>query len=67
MFVPIVCLGFTAYFGYDGWFNPEIESIQFNRWGFGVLLVLTLWFGYRGMKEMRAASAQSEDTGETQG
>jgi hypothetical protein len=43
LFIPIVCFGFTLYFGYDGWFNPEIESIQFNRVVFGLLVLLTIY------------------------
>ena len=42
-FMPVLLVLLAAWFGYDGWFNPEIESIMFNRVVFGLLLVLTIY------------------------
>ena len=53
LFLPAILAGLALWFGYDGWFNPEIKAVNFNRYGFGVLLLGALWFGYKGLKEMR--------------
>jgi len=42
-FMPVLLILLAAWFGYDGWFNPEIESILFNRVVFGLLLVLAIY------------------------
>ncbi len=42
-FMPVLLVLLAAWFGYDGWFNPEIESILFNRVVFGLLVVLAIY------------------------
>jgi hypothetical protein len=42
-FMPVLLVLLAAWFGYDGWFNPEIESILFNRVVFGVLVLLAIY------------------------
>jgi hypothetical protein len=37
-FLPVVLLGLALWFGWDGWFNQEMEWIKFNRYGFVFLL-----------------------------
>lgn len=37
-FMPVILAGMTLWFGRDGWFNEETESVLFNRYGFGFLL-----------------------------
>jgi hypothetical protein len=37
-FLPVLLIGFMVWFGYDGWFNPDMEWIKFNRYGFGFLV-----------------------------
>jgi hypothetical protein len=60
LFLPTILSGLALWFGYDGWFNPEIEAVNFNRYGFGVLLLLAVWFGYKGLQEMRMLREQDE-------
>jgi hypothetical protein len=43
-FLPVILLAAALWFGYDGWFNEEIESVRFNRYGFGFLLGAALYF-----------------------
>ncbi len=38
-FLPALLFVFAAWFGYDGWYNEEIEAVMFNRYGFVVLLM----------------------------
>jgi hypothetical protein len=54
LFLPAILSGLALWFGYDGWFNPEMgEHLSFNRYGFGVLLLGAIWFGYKGLQEIR--------------
>ncbi len=43
-FLPVILVAVALWFGYDGWFNEEIESVRFNRYGFGFLLGAALYF-----------------------
>jgi hypothetical protein len=52
-FLPVLLWVFAAWFLYDGWFNPDMEWIQFNRWGFAVSAVLAAWYTVRGVRERR--------------
>ena len=62
LFLPGLLLAFMLWFGYDGWLNPEMkeEYLGFNRWGAVLWAVLTLWFGYKGLKEMREDREREE-------
>ena len=39
-FLPVILIGFAIWFTYDGWFNPDMEWIKFNRVGALVTAVL---------------------------
>jgi len=52
-FLPVLLWVFTAWFFYDGWFNPEMEWIQFNRWGFAIAGLLAVYYTLRGVRERR--------------
>ena len=54
-FLPVLLWAFTAWFGYDGWFNPSMEWVRFNRWGFAVAGVLAVYYTVRGLRERREA------------
>lgn len=61
LFLPALLLAGMLWFGYDGWINPAFQeggeshdSLDFNRYGFAVLGVLTAWFGFKGWKEFQA-------------
>ena len=56
-FLPILLGAGCLWFGYDGWINqdPEmLEHVSFNRWGFGVLVILTGLSSFRAKKEIDA-------------
>jgi hypothetical protein len=55
-FLPVLLIGFTIWFIYDGWFNPEMEWIKFNRVGAGVFSLLAIWFSVKAVRERRASS-----------
>lgn len=57
LFLPIVLLGLSLWFFWDGFVVPMEDHLTFNRAGFAVLGVATLWFGYKGIKEMRERSS----------
>jgi hypothetical protein len=52
-FLPVLLWIFAAWFFYDGWFNPEMEWIRFNRWGSAVLVALAVYYTVRGLRERR--------------
>ena len=57
-FLPVLLFAFALWFGYDGWFSEEFarestESLDFNRYGFGVLMVLAIYFTVQGVREKR--------------
>ncbi len=52
-FLPVLLWVFAVWFFYDGWFNPEMEWIQFNRYGFAVCGVLATWYTVRAVRERR--------------
>src|SRR5262245_54192748 len=53
-FLPVLLWGLAVWFGFDGWFNPKIEAVMFNRYGFGVLVVLGIYFTVQSIREVRA-------------
>jgi hypothetical protein len=55
-FLPVLLIGFSLWFIYDGWFNPDMEWIKFNRIGAAILSVLAIWFTVKAIRERRAAS-----------
>lgn len=55
-FLPVLLIGFSLWFIYDGWFNPDMEWIKFNRIGAAVLSLLAIWFTVKAIRERRAAS-----------
>ncbi len=53
-FLPGLLTLLAVWFGYDGWFNPEIEAVMFNRVGFGIWVALALYTGLGALRETRA-------------
>lgn len=43
-FLPVIVTAVALWFGFDGWFDPDTESIRFNRYGFGFLAGAALYF-----------------------
>lgn len=66
LFLPVILLGMTIWFGYDGFINQDpdmLEHLTFNRWGFGALALATVWFGRKGLAEMRARKQEASQDG----
>jgi hypothetical protein len=57
-FMPVLLVLLACWFGYDGWFNDEIESILFNRVVFGGLVVLAI---YTTWQDVRFSKKKSQD------
>jgi len=56
-FLPVLLWGLAVWFGYDGWINQDpgmLEHVTFNRWGFGILVVLGVYFTIQSIREVRA-------------
>ena len=61
----LILFGVGLWFAYDGWLNPDIESVIFNRVLAPVLLGAAVWDGLstrrRLARRARAAALPSED------
>ncbi len=42
LFLPVLLFLGSLWFIRDGWFNPEMEWVKFNRYGSFVMLALTI-------------------------
>ena len=62
-FLPVLLWGLALWFGYDGWFNENIEAVDFNRYGFGVLCVLAIWFTYQAVRDSRRGESAPDADG----
>ncbi len=57
-FLPVLLFVFALWFGYDGWLNEDFakesgEYLSFNRYGFGLLLALAIYFTIQSIREKR--------------
>jgi hypothetical protein len=57
-FLPVLLLGLSIWFGYDGWINQDEHMLKpstlwFNRIGFAVLVAGGLWTLRRARREGR--------------
>jgi hypothetical protein len=52
--LPTLLIGFALWFSYDGWLNPNIKSIMFNRICAPIFAALALWSLWGARKEHRA-------------
>ena len=56
LFLPVIFAGLTVWFGYDGYLSqdPELlDDLLFNRLGVRPLLFGTVWFGIRGVMDLK--------------
>ena len=64
-FLPVLLWGLAVWFGYDGWINQDpdmLEHVTFNRWGFGILVVLGAYFTIQSIREVRARESATPPT-----
>jgi hypothetical protein len=52
-FLPVLVWAMALWFGYDGWFNEKIESVRFNRYGFGFLVAAGTYFTLAELTRLR--------------
>jgi hypothetical protein len=62
-FLPVLLWGLALWFGYDGWFNENIEAVDFNRYGFVVLCALGAWFTFQAVRDARRSEAPPDAEG----
>jgi hypothetical protein len=53
-FLPVILIGFAIWFIYDGWFNPDMEWIKFNRGGAAVTTILGAYYTWKAIRERRS-------------
>lgn len=59
-FLPVALFTFALWFGYDGWFNPAIEAVTFNRVSFPIVLALAVYLFWRARREVAATKDREE-------
>jgi hypothetical protein len=59
-FLPVLLGAFALWFGYDGWFNPEMEWVKFNRYGFAILAVAAIYYTVRALRERRSSESDPD-------
>ena len=59
--LTVILFGLALWFAWDGWFNPEIEAVWFNRLLAPVFLGWAIWDGLR-MRRREVAAAQRQAT-----
>jgi hypothetical protein len=55
-FLPVILIGFAIWFIYDGWFNPDMEWIKFNRSGAAVTTILGAYYTWKAIRERRRST-----------
>jgi hypothetical protein len=58
--LPILLIGFALWFSYDGWLNPNIKSIWFNRICAPIAAMAALWSGRGALRENKARREAEE-------
>jgi membrane protein implicated in regulation of membrane protease activity len=69
LFLPVILVGLALWFGYDGFINDDPEMLDhliFNQVGFAILSVLSVWFGYKGVKEWKQTQGRRADSPDDQ-
>ena len=61
LFLPVILVGFAIWFTYDGWFNPDMEWIKFNRVGAVITAVLGGYYTWRALRERRAGAGPDRE------
>lgn len=54
-FLPGLLYAFAIWFGYDGWFNENIESVTFNRVLTPIWLAGAIYYTIQNLRDQRRA------------
>ena len=58
--LPVLCAGFAVWSGYDGWFNPKMDWVNFNRGLFGVSVLGFLWTLRQALQDQKRQRAKAQ-------
>ena len=64
LFLPVILVGLSLWFGYDGFINQDpdmLKHLAFNRGGFAVFALAAAFFGYKGFREMQQDKRERQD------
>ena len=59
-FMPVLLFALALWFGYDGWFNEEMEWIKFNRIVFCGLAILAIYTNYQDVRDIKKSKGSGE-------
>lgn len=62
-FLPVLLYGFTIWFGYDGWFNPDIKAVTFNRVLAPIWLAGAVYYTVQNLRDQRRARERAAQSG----
>ena len=54
-FLPGLLYVFTLWFGYDGWLNPKIQAVTFNRVMTPIWLAGAIYYTIQNLRDRRRA------------
>jgi hypothetical protein len=60
--LPILLIGFALWFSYDGWLNPNIKSVLFNRICAPISALAALWSVRGALREHRLRRENERDS-----
>src|SRR5208337_1577142 len=61
--LPILLVGFALWFFYDGWFNPNIKAVMFNRIGAPLLALAAAWAVRGALRDQRLRREKAKPSG----
>jgi hypothetical protein len=65
-FLPGLLYGFAVWFGYDGWLNPDIKSVTFNRVMAPLWLAGAVYYTIQNLRDRRRRREAAQPPGTTQ-
>jgi hypothetical protein len=65
-FLPGLLFAFALWFGYDGWLNPKIKAVTFNRVLAPLWLVGGIYYSIQNIRDQRRARERAGQSSPTQ-
>lgn len=59
-FLPGLLYAFTLWFAYDGWLNPNIKAVTFNRIMAPLWLAAAVYYTLQNLRDQRRARERAE-------
>ena len=60
-FLPGLLYAFTIWFAYDGWLNPKIQAVTFNRVMAPIWLAAAVYYTLQNIRDQRRARERAAE------